>query len=202
MNYVLVPADKAAKNVEVVRRLYYINTLKRELVDTNAYKLQPSLSERVIVDGHGCHTALHFGVKAKENQDKVPTLYWLPKLHNKPYKARFIANSSSCTTTELSKLLTSCLRAVKSMLSSIVKRYMRDPVKTYFGLLKIQVKLKARDFNATSLSTYDFSTLYTTLPHNSIKDKLTDLIERTFQREGSPYLAYNDRNAFFYFRKT
>ena len=55
----------------------------------------------------------HFGVKAKENQDKVPTLYWLPKLHKKPYKARFIANSSSCTTTELSKLLTSCLTAVK-----------------------------------------------------------------------------------------
>ena len=39
----------------------------------------------MIVDGHGCHTALHFGVKAKENQDKVPTLYWLPKLHKKPY---------------------------------------------------------------------------------------------------------------------
>ena len=37
-------------------------------------------------------------------------------------------------------------------------------------------KLKARDFNATSLSTYDFSTLYTTLPHNLIKDKLIDLI--------------------------
>ena len=111
-----------------------------ELVDTYAYRLQPSLSERVIVDGHGCHTALHFGVKAKENQDKVPTLYWLPKLHKKPYKANFIANSSSCTTTELSKLLTSCLTAVKNMLSSIVKRYMRDPVKTYFGLLKIQVK--------------------------------------------------------------
>ena len=120
--------------------MHYFNTLKRELVDTNAYKLQPSLSERVIVDGHGCHTALHFGVKAKENQDNVPTLYWLPKLHKKPYKARFIANSSSCTTTELSKLLTSCLTAVKNMLSNIVKRYMRDPVKTYFGLLKIQVK--------------------------------------------------------------
>ena len=58
-------------------------------------------------------------------------------------------------------------------------------------------KLKARDFNATSLSTYDFSTLYTTLPHNLIKDKLIDLIERTFQREGSPYLACSDRNAFF-----
>ena len=54
--------------------------------DTNAYKLQPSLSERVIVDGHGCHTALYFGVKAKENQNKVPTLYWLPKLYKIPIK--------------------------------------------------------------------------------------------------------------------
>ena len=47
------------------------------------------------------------------------------------------------------------------------------------------------------MSSYDFSTLYTTLPHNLIKDKLIDLIERTFQREGSPYLACSDRNAFF-----
>ena len=86
VNYVLVPADKASNNVVVVWRLYYINTLKRELVETNAYKLQPSLSEKMIVNGHGCHTAQHFGVKAKENQDKVPTLYWLPKLLKNPIK--------------------------------------------------------------------------------------------------------------------
>ena len=201
MNYVLVPADKAANNIVVVWRLYYINTLKRELVDTDAYKLQPSLSERVIVDGHGCHTALHFGVKAKENQDKVPTLYWLPKLHKKPYKARFIANSSSCTTTELSKLLTSCLTAVKKHVIKYCEKVYERSGKNLFWSIKnsgeILDKLKARDFNATSLSTYDFSTLYTTLPHNLIKDKLIDLIENTFQREGSPYLACSDRNAFF-----
>ena len=63
-------------------------------------------------------------------------------------------------------------------------------------------KLKARDFNATSLSTYDFSTLYTTLPHNLIKDKLIDLIVSTFNRDSSPYLACYDRNTFFYFRKS
>ena len=34
----------------------------------------------------------------------------------------------------------------------------------------------------SSLSSYDFSTLYTTLTHNLIKDKLVDLIERIFQR--------------------
>ena len=35
-----------------------------------------------------------------------------------------------------------------------------------------------------------------TEPHNFIKDKLIDLIERTFQREVSPHLACSDRNAF------
>ena len=47
------------------------------------------------------------------------------------------------------------------------------------------------------MTTYDFSTLYITLPHSLFKDKLIALIERTFNREGSPYLACNDRNAFF-----
>ena len=43
-------------------------------------------------------------------------------------------------------------------------------------------KLKCRGFRSTSLSTYDFSTVYTTLPHNLIKEKLLDLIEWTFKR--------------------
>ena len=42
-----------------------------------------------------------------------------------------------------------------------------------------------------------FSTLYTTLPHNLIKEKLIVLTERTFHRVCSLYLACNDRNAFF-----
>ena len=88
------------------------------------------------------------------------------------------------------------------MLSNIVKRYMRDLFWSIKNSGEILDKLKARDFNATSLSTYDFSTLYTTLAQHLIKDKLIDLIERIFQREGSPYLACNDRNAFFTSEKT
>ena len=181
--------------------MYYINTLKRELVDTNAYTLQPSLSERVIVDGHGCRAALHFGVGAGGNQDKVPTLYWLSRLHEGPYGAGFIANSSSCTTTELSKLLTSCLAAVgEHVVGCCGGVYERSGGGLFWSIKnsgEILDGLEAGDFGATSLSTYDFSTLYTTLPHGLVRDKLIDLIERTFQREGSPYLACGDRNAFF-----
>ena len=55
-----------------------------------------------------------FGLFVDEDHSKLPTLYWLPKLHKRPYKSRFIANSSACTTTELSIILTSCLTAIKN----------------------------------------------------------------------------------------
>ena len=59
-------------------------------------------------------------------------------------------------------------------------------------------KLKDIGYQATSLSTYDFSTLYTTLPLNLLKEKLLDLIERTFyKKEGKLYLACNNKKAFF-----
>ena len=58
-------------------------------------------------------------------------------------------------------------------------------------------KLKDIGYQATSLSTYDFSTLYTTFPHNLIKEKLIDLIELTFyKKEGKLYLVCNDKKAF------
>ena len=73
-----------------------------------------SEEEKTVVNGHCNHLAQKFSVCVKERQDRLPTMYWLPKLNKRPYKTRFIANSSSCTTTELSKLLTSCLIAVKN----------------------------------------------------------------------------------------
>ena len=98
-------------------------------------------------------------------------------------------------------MVTSCLTAVNKHVIKFCEKIYERSRKNLFWSIKnsgeILDKLKARDFNATSLSTYDFSTIYTTLAHNLIKDKLIDLIERFFQREGSPYLACNERNACF-----
>ena len=123
-------------------------------------------------------------------------MYWLPKFHKRSYKARFIANSNACTTTELSKLFTSCLTAIKIH----IIRYERSGKKMFWSIrnsTEVLDKLKTRGFRAFSLSTYNFSTLYTTLPHNSIKKKLINLIETTFQTECTLYLACNDKIAFF-----
>ena len=50
------------------------------------------LDETSVVDGHQCHIAAKFGVFVDEGQSKHTTLYWLPKLHKRSCKSRFIVN--------------------------------------------------------------------------------------------------------------
>ena len=101
----------------------------------------------------------------------------------------------------MSILLTSCLTAFKNRVhgccTTVYERNGRDLFWSVKNSGEILNKLKSRGFLASGLSTYDFSTLYATWPHNLIKEKLTELIEHTFNREGSLYLACNDTNAFF-----
>ena len=78
--------------------------------------------------------------------------------------------------------------------------FMKGLVKSFFWSVKngeVLNKLKSRGFWAASVSAYDFSTLYTTSPHILTKEKLIDLIEITFQREGSLYLVCKAKTAFF-----
>ena len=53
----------------------------------------------------------------------------------------------------------------------------------------------------TSLSTYDFSTLYTTLPHILIKDKLIDPIEKKPSIEKVLLTLHVMSKTHVYFRK-
>ena len=91
-------------------QVYYFSCLKKELdLDvsiTNSTYQRTNFSKDEIL-------ANHRSVLSSSNIDTVgkdpdlPLLYWIPKLHKDPYKQRFIAGSSSCSTKPLSKLLTS-----------------------------------------------------------------------------------------------
>ena len=133
--------------------------------------------------------AAKFGLFVDEDHSKLPTLYWLPRLHKWPY---------------MSILLTSCLTAIKNhVIKYCTTVYERNGKNLFWYIIfcknlgEIFNKLKSRGFLASVLSTYDLSTLYTTFPHNLIKDKLTDLFEQIFNRDGLLYLACSDKNAFF-----
>ena len=85
---------------------------------------------------HRCHMAAKFGLFIDEDHSKLPTLYWLPKLHKRSYKLRFIANSSACTTTELSILFTSCLTAIKNHVIKYCTTVYERNGKIFLGSIK------------------------------------------------------------------
>ena len=104
--------------------------------------------------------AAKFGLFVDEDHSKLPTLYWLPKLHKRPYKSRFIAHSSACTATELSILLTPCLTVTENHVIKYCTTVYERNGKNLFWSIKnsggILNKLKSRGFLASALSTYDY----------------------------------------------
>ena len=129
--------------------MHFINTLKQELGGTKAYE-QTSEKEKSVINNHIIHNATRFAVSVNEDQERLPTFYWLPKLHKKTYKTRFIANSSSCTTTELSKLLTSSLSTIKENVIKYCEKVFERSGKNLFWSIKhsceVLKKLKSGGF--------------------------------------------------------
>ena len=114
--YVLVPADKAANNVIIVCKKYYIDTLVKELGINNVNINNPTYipiddSFETIMKSHN-QFIKSVGLEISEEDQNLPYLYWTPKLHKSPYKHRFIAGSSKCTTKDLSGLLTKVLSTI------------------------------------------------------------------------------------------
>ena len=115
----------------------------------------------------------------------LPSLYWIPKLHKDPYK-RFIAGSAKCSTKPLSKLLTSILTTVKDGLKKYCDViYSRSGINQMWILKNSKELLENLNSNSLasvhSIKTYDFSTLYTTIPHSKLKSRLTELIRNAFR---------------------
>ena len=72
------------------------------------------------------------------------------------------------------KIANSCFTTVENHVIKYCEKVYERSGKNLFWTIKnsceVLNKLKSQGFRASSLSTYGFSTLYTTLPHNLIKD--------------------------------
>ena len=96
---------------------YYIDTLVKELGINNINSNNPTYipiddSFETIINSHN-QFITSVGLEMSEEDQNLPYLYWTPKLHKSPYKHRFIAGSSKCTTKDLSCLLTKLLSTIK-----------------------------------------------------------------------------------------
>ena len=94
---------------------FYIRTPMEELGITSGSTINSTheASDVIVDDIIQDHTTIMedlFNITLQQKDKNQPRIYWIPKLHKTPYKARFIAGSSSCTTAKLSKLITECLK--------------------------------------------------------------------------------------------
>ena len=106
-------------------------------------------------------------------------------MHKNPYKHRFIAGSSRCSTKPLSILLTKILTRIKHGRQTYCETtYSRNGINQMWILKNskdLLENLKATNFNSiTSIKSFDFSTLYTTIPHQKLKNSLATIVRNTF----------------------
>ena len=65
------------------------------------------------------------------------------------------------------------------------------------NLLDVLRTLDEKHLSLTKVSTWDFSTLYTSLPHAKLKLQLHDLLERVFTTKGKSFIATNSYHTFW-----
>ena len=110
-----------------------------------------------------------FGIQTNNEELDLPNIYWIPKMHKNPYKHRFIAGLSKCPTTPLSILLTKLITHIKQGLQKYYEiAYSRSGIKQMWILKNSKFK------------SFDFSTLYTTIPHQKLKSRLATNIRNSF----------------------
>ena len=183
-NFVKVPADKASNNYTFVCKRYNVDILIQEL-GTNLLPGNPTynltdFSASEVLDNHKS-VLTSFGLQTTDEELYLPYIYWIPKMLKNPYKHRFIAGSSKCSTKPLSILLTKLLTHIKQGLQKYCDTsYSRSWVNQMWILKNSKEYLEhhqSPNFNhITSIKSFDFSTLYTTIPHQKLKSRLATII--------------------------
>ena len=129
-----------------------------------------------------------FGTELPDDDKRLPYFYWTPKLHKSPVKHRFIPGSSKCTTKQLSSLLTKILTVIKTGLEKYCSIKTSHTGVNNMWILKNSTNLLSSlghlgVHKATSIQTFDFSTLYTSIPHDLLKSRMNNIINNAFKHK-------------------
>ena len=203
--YVIVPIDKAANNISIICKRFYVLRLLKEVGAIGNVDPTYEISNINPVDliNEDVMLCERYGLKIEEGQKTLPIMYWTPKMHYTPSRARFIVSSAKCSTKPISRLVSNAFKLIFNQIqnfhaaSKFYKNYNRFWVinnsKPLIERLDvINTRKKAKD-----ISTFDFSTLYTKLPHRDLIKVLNSHIEFAFDGGTGKYLGYSDSRVFW-----
>lgn len=200
-DFVLVPIDKASKNLAIICKKFYLSVLKEEMLTSGNFE-EVHLPHSTILNNCEKYKRDHC-ITIDKSCSKLPFMYWTPKLHKTPYGSRFITAGKDTVISDLSKIVGQCLQymiKVDKSNSRYIHKY--DDLNDFFIIDSRDPVIKHINEENTcptpkSLKTYDFKTLYTSIPHNKLKDNMNKFINKVYQIKDKSYITISKRTVYF-----
>ena len=198
--YVFVPIDKAGNNIAIICKRYYVEVILKEIGHlengNSTYKKTPKNVADIVEENVMYSERL--GLEVEDGEKDLPSMYWIPKMHKDPTGARFIIASKQCSTKKISKSVSSAFKLIYNQIENFhtkakfLNNYNKFWVLQNPDPVLASIKRINRKKGAKSIATYDFSTLYTKLPHDKLVKELLKLIDFCFNGGNKKYIKISN----------
>ena len=203
--YVVVPIDKAANNYAFICKRYYVMRLLAEVGILNGssqtYRHIHEDYHQIIDDN--INLCNKYGLQIRDDEQCLPLMYWMPKMHKNPVDARFIVASAKCSTKPLAKAVSKVFKLIFMQIrnfhhkSTFYSKYNKFwVVENSSSVINKLSNINSRK-RAKEISTFDFKTLYTKIDHSNLLEKLNSIIDFVFKSGSRKFISFNDYGAFW-----
>ena len=198
-SFAIVPTDKAASNISFVCRKYYHQCMMEEL---SSPVYQPVLDNENDIISEQKTELKSFDEEVSAENSALPFIYSTIKEHKTPVGNRFIVSGRKCSTKTLSKSLLKVFQLVSKTLKIECNYRCKFSKTKSFWVINNAESIR-KDINninnkrkASSIFSYDFSRLYTNIPHEMLKENVIFALEEAFKIKGNDfYIKINKSSA-------
>ena len=137
------------------------------------------------------------GIKFNDKFTKLPMLYATAKQHKIPTKFRYISSTVNSSVKQVCVVLKYIFKCIQEQVITRCKYFdasYRYKIRSCFIInnnLPVResiFRLNSFPTNNINISSFDFDTLYTSLPHSQIKEVLTNIIKDAFSYRGKEFI--------------
>ena len=196
--YVLTPIDKAGNNIGFICKKFYLETIKKE-VCSDTYEVMEETSEEVM--DYVREECSNVGVPVYKSFKDLPSIHATLKMHKDPVKFRYIIGSTTSVLKPLAKQLVQILKLVMNCMRNYC-----DKVKFYTGFNRYWIvennEVVLENINrinsknrGRNIECFDFSTLYTKIDPDDLKDKLKEIVGKAYKGGQNQYLRVSKNHA-------
>ena len=172
-DFAIIPVDKASKNIAIVCKRHYIDIMNEEIENTPTFTHVSDEDPYLFVNN----------LKGFNNC-KLPSMYATAKMHKVPKKFRYITSAKNTIFSSLSENMGMCLKLLVKFARTSFKYRVQAIDNCIFivdnrdKVIKFLEESNHSSSNNKCVSTWDFATLYTKIPHDKLKHKISLFISK------------------------